>query len=139
MEEVQLQHTATPALEGVSANATPRPLYPRERPGNHFTGVPGGGGLRGRSERALKISPPLGSIRGPSSPYRLVTQTKQSCSPHYMYRSSNMIWMIKCGMHDGGLGEVHTGVRCKNMKGRDYLGNLGVDGNNIKMDLRERG
>ena len=37
-------------------NATPRPLYPRERPGTHCMG--GLGGPQGRSGRVQKISPP---------------------------------------------------------------------------------
>ena len=39
-------------------NATPGPLYPRERPGAHFIG--GNCGPQSRSGRLWKISPPTG-------------------------------------------------------------------------------
>ena len=48
-------------------NATPRPLYPRERPGTHCTG--GWVGPRGRSRQMRKISTPTG-IRSPYHPVR---------------------------------------------------------------------
>ena len=48
-------------------NATPRPLYARERPGTHC--IAGWVEPRGRSGRARKISPPTG-IRSPDRPAR---------------------------------------------------------------------
>jgi len=56
----------TAALEGVSGKQhAPATLYPRERPGSHFTGdwVGPRAGLDGR-----KISSPPGFNLGPSSP-----------------------------------------------------------------------
>ena len=47
-------------------NATPRPLYARERPGTHFIGVVG---PQSRCGRVRKISPPTG-IRSPDCPAR---------------------------------------------------------------------
>ena len=48
-------------------STTPRPLYPRERPGTHCTG--GWVGPKGRSGRVRKFSPPTG-IRSPDRPAR---------------------------------------------------------------------
>ena len=42
---------------GWMINATPRPLYPRERPGTHYIG--GWVGPQGQSGRVRKISPLL--------------------------------------------------------------------------------
>jgi len=56
----------TAVLEGMSGQRhAPAALYPRERPGTHFTGgwVGSRAGLDGR-----KISSPLGFGPGPSSP-----------------------------------------------------------------------
>jgi len=57
--EVEQRYTSTlsltPALDGMGVKATPRLLYPRERPGTHCIG-----GWVGRSERVRKISPPTG-------------------------------------------------------------------------------
>jgi hypothetical protein len=49
---------------GWVVKATPRPLYPRERPSTHCTG-----GTQGRSGWVQKISPPTG-IRSPDRPSR---------------------------------------------------------------------
>ena len=48
-------------------NATPRPLYPRERHGTHC--IVGLGGTDGRSGQVWKISPPTG-IRSPGRSVR---------------------------------------------------------------------
>ena len=56
----------TVALEGVSGQQqAPAALYPRERPGAHFTG--GWVGPRAGLDKR-KISSPPGFDRGPSSP-----------------------------------------------------------------------
>jgi hypothetical protein len=132
VEEVQLEHLRNPGSR--------RGEYQRYAPvvGREPVTIlqeAGGGyavGLNGHG----KSRPHRDSIRGLSNPYRLAIPTKQSCSPHDMYRSSNMIWMIKRGMHDG---RMRCMVRSRNPKERAHLGNLDVDGNNNKMDLREKG
>ena len=62
----------TAALEGGQLHA-PAALYPRERPGSHFTGgwVGPSSGLDGR-----KISYPPGVDRGPSSPQSVAIPTE---------------------------------------------------------------
>ena len=51
---------------GWVVNATPRPLYPRERPGTHCIG--GWVGLRAGLDRCGKSRAHRDSIPGPSSP-----------------------------------------------------------------------
>jgi hypothetical protein len=53
-------------------NATPRPLYPRERPGIHCPG--GRVGPQGRSERVRKITPPAGL-----DPRTVHSASRESC------------------------------------------------------------
>ena len=69
-----LFHDTTAALEGVSRQQhAPAALYPRERPGTHFTGgwVGRRTGLDGR-----KISSPPGFDPGPSSPKSVAILTE---------------------------------------------------------------
>jgi len=56
--------------------ATHRPLYPRERDTVPPVQETGGGGSQGRSGRVRKTSPSPGFDPGPSSPYRVTTQTE---------------------------------------------------------------
>ena len=57
----------TSALDGVGDYATPRPLYPRERPGTHCRG--GWVGLRAVLDVCEKSRLDQDSIPGSSSPY----------------------------------------------------------------------
>jgi hypothetical protein len=54
------------ARRGWVVSATPRPLYPQERPGTHCTG--GWVGLRAGLDVCEKSFPHRDSIPGPSSP-----------------------------------------------------------------------
>jgi hypothetical protein len=54
------------ARRGWLVNTTPRPLYPRDRPGTHCTGV--WVGLRAGLDVCEKSRPHRDSIPGPSSP-----------------------------------------------------------------------
>jgi hypothetical protein len=57
-------------------NATPRPLYPQERPGTHCIG--GWVGPRAGLDGCRKSRPHRDSIRGPSSPQRVAIPTELS-------------------------------------------------------------
>ena len=68
-------------------NATPRPIYPRGRPGSHFTeGWVGGPQCRSGCRR--KISPHRNSIPGLSSPWRVSIPTELSRPTKVMSYSS---------------------------------------------------
>jgi hypothetical protein len=75
---------------GWVVSTTPRPLYPRERPGTHRTRRLGG--PQGRSGRVRKISPPTG-IRSPNRPARSVvaiptTLSRPPVESHRVYDKS---------------------------------------------------
>ena len=61
---------------GWVVNATPRPLYPRERPGTHCTG--GWVDPRAGLDRCGKCRPHRDSIPGPSSPSRVAGLNKST-------------------------------------------------------------
>lgn len=61
---------------GWTVNATPRPIYPRERRGTHC--IRGWAGLRAGLYRCRKSLPHRDSIPGPSSPYRVAISTALS-------------------------------------------------------------
>ena len=92
--DVWLYSSMTTALEeGEWSAARPGPLYPRERPGTHFTGgwVGPRAGLDGR-----KISSPPGLDPGPSSPvaqslYRLSYRAHSILSVIYDNRLLNIL------------------------------------------------
>jgi len=62
-----------------------------------------------------------------------------------LYCWLNIIRVIKSSMLMGGARSTYAGqARCVqflsgNLKARSYLGDLGVNGDNIKLDLQERG
>ena len=61
---------------GWVVSATPRPLYPWERPGTHCTG--GWVGHRAGLDGCGKFRPHRNSIPGPSNPYRVAIPTELS-------------------------------------------------------------
>jgi hypothetical protein len=88
---------------GCVINATPRPLYPRERPGNHCTGDcvgPRAGNHwvdpRAGLDGCGKSRPQRNSIPGPSTLYRAAIPTELSRpSPHFVTGNQNTAFCQK--------------------------------------------
>ena len=83
-------------------STTPRPLYPRERPGTHCTG--GWVGPRAGLERCGKSRPHRDSIPGPSSPWRVAIPTVLSrplirqTAPYFL-PDFNQLWIFSTDFH----------------------------------------
>ena len=79
-------------------NATPLPLYSRERPGTHCIG--GWGGPQGRSGRVRKISPPPGfdprTVQPVTSRYTDCTISALKMKYRSLYIGIKRMWNMKC-------------------------------------------
>ena len=86
---------------GWVVNVTPRPLYPRERPGAHYIG--GWVGPRAGPDRCGKSRPHLDSIPGPSSPQRVTIPTELSQSTLSTIHTMKLLYCLFKVMNCGTL------------------------------------